>query len=118
MRPTGSNYPVKRYPRGDNDPPPTSRLSSADLTELLDHGDFLLRNGDVASARLFTSAVPVTGGQHCPSKRLSIRSFSVASALVSCKPIRPRHQSWYTRALDLGAVDAKRLNSFETRQGR
>src|SRR4051812_25276920 len=42
----------KIYPRGDNDPPPTSRLSSADLTELLDHGDSLLRNGDAASARL------------------------------------------------------------------
>ena len=69
----------------------------------------------------FTSArpMPVTGGQHCASAPPSIRNFSAASALRKLQANAAEAQSWYSRARDLGTIDAKRqLNSLETRQGK
>ena len=93
---------------------------NAELTELLDHGDALLRNGDVASARLFYERAADAGdgqaalrlGATFDPEFLGRFGFSKLQA----NPAEAR--SWYSRALELGAVDAKRqLNSLETRQG-
>jgi hypothetical protein len=101
--------------------PPTSGFSSAEITELLDHGDSLLRNGDVASARLFYER-----GAGAGDGRAALRlgaTFDpeflgrLGHGKLQANPAEA--QSWYSRARDLGAVDAKRqLNSLEARQGK
>jgi hypothetical protein len=100
--------------------PPTSGLSTADLTELLDHGDAVLPNGDVASARLFYE--PAAGaGDGLAALRLGA-SFDaeflgrLGLGKLQANPAEAR--SRYSRARELGAVDAKRrLNSVETSRG-
>jgi hypothetical protein len=101
--------------------PPTSGFSSAEITELLDHGDSLLRNGDVASARLFYER-----GAGAGDGRAALRlgaTFDpeflgrIGFGKLQANPAEA--QSWYSRARDLGAVDAKRhLNSLDPRQGK
>ncbi|MGB9645149.1 MAG: hypothetical protein WCB44_08485, partial [Stellaceae bacterium] len=97
-----------------------SGLRTAELTQLLDHGDALLRDGDVASARLFYERAADAGdaqaalrlGATYDPEFLGRLGFSKLQA----NPAEAR--SWYSRALELGAVDAKRqLNSLATRQG-
>ena len=73
-----------------------------------------LRHACSTSAR----RVPVTRGQHCASEPPSIRNFSAASVLASCKPIQQRPNLGTAVLADLGMVDAKRqINSF-SRQDR
>ncbi len=100
---------------------PTSALSSAEMVELLHHGDSLLRNGDVASARLFYERAADAGDGRA-ALRLGAtfdREFLGRLGLGKLQADAAEAQSWYSRARDLGAVDAKgQLNSLETRQGR
>lgn len=99
--------------------PPTSGSSSAETAELLDHGDTLLRNGDIASARLFYERA--AGAGDAPAAlRLGATfdpEFLSRLGLGKLQANPAEAQSWYSRARDLGMVDAKRqLNSLETRQ--
>jgi TPR repeat protein len=89
------------------------------MAELLAHGDSLLRNGDVASARLFYERAAGAGDGRA-ALRLGA-SFDpeflgrLGLGKLQANPAEAR--LWYSRARDLGAVDAKpRLNSPETRQ--
>ena len=101
--------------------PPTSRFSSAEIAELLDHGDALLRNGDVASARLFYERAAGAGDGRA-ALRLGATfdpEFLGRLGLGKLQANPAEAQSWYIRARDLGMVDAKRqLNSLEARQGK
>jgi hypothetical protein len=102
-------------------PPRGSELSITEMTELLDHGDSLLRNGDIASARLFYERAAGAGDGRA-ALRLGATfdpEFLARFGLARLQANLAEAQSWYDRALDLGAVDARpRLNSFETRQGK
>lgn len=119
--PANAPLPAPNSPAGAALAPPISRLSSADLTELLDHGDSLLRNGDVASARLFYER-----GAGAGDGRAALRlgatfdpEFLGRLGLGKLQADPAEAQSWYSRARDLGAADPKRqLNSLEARQGR
>ncbi len=101
--------------------PPTSGFSSAEVAELLDHGDTLLGNGDVASARLFYERAASAGDARA-ALRLGATfdaEFLGRLGLGKLQANPAEAQSWYSRAHDLGMLDAKRqLNSFETRQGK
>jgi len=99
-------------------PPPG--LSNSEVAELLDHGDALLRNGDVASARLFCEHAAGAGDGRA-ALRLGA-SFDpeflgrLGLSKLQANPAEAR--SWYSRARDLGVVDAKRrLNGVETSRG-
>jgi TPR repeat protein len=101
--------------------PPASGLSDAHNTELLDHGDSLLRNGDVASARLFYERAADAGDGRAALRLGATFDPAFLSRLglgtLQANPAEAR--SWYSRARDLGGVDAKRqLNSLEARQGK
>jgi TPR repeat protein len=100
---------------------PTSGFSSTEITELLDRGDSLLHNGDVASARLFYERAAGAGDGRA-ALRLGATfdpEFLGRLGLGKLRANPAEAQSWYSRARDLGAVDAKRqLNSTETRQGK
>jgi hypothetical protein len=101
--------------------PPTFGFSSAEITELLDHGDSLLHNGDVASARLFYERAADAGDGRA-ALRLGATfdpEFLGRLGLGKLQANPAAAQSWYSRARDLGTVDAKRqLNSINTRQGK
>jgi len=101
--------------------PPTFSLSTAELSELLEHGDALLRTGDVASARLFYERA-ASAGDGRAALRLGATfdpAFLGRLGLGKLQADPAAARSWFGRALDLGAVEAKRqLNSLETRQGK
>jgi hypothetical protein len=101
--------------------PPTLGLSNTEMAELLDHGDALLRNGDVASARLFYERAASAGDGRAALRLGATFDAEFLGRLglgkLQANPAEAR--SWYSRARDLGEVDAKRrLNSLETRQGK
>jgi hypothetical protein len=99
--------------------PPTSGFSGAEMAELVAHGDTLLRNADLASARLFYERAANAGDGRAALRlgatfdpeflgRLGLGKLQANPAVA---------RSWYSRARDLGAVDAKaQPNSIETRQ--
>jgi hypothetical protein len=99
----------------------TPGLSNTEMTELRDHGDALLRNGDVASARLFYERAAGAGDGRAALRlgatfdpeflgRLGLGKLQANPAVA---------RSWYSRARDLGGADAKRrLNSLETSRGK
>jgi TPR repeat protein len=101
--------------------PPASGLANTQLTELLDHGDARLRNGDVASARLFYERAAGAGDGRA-ALRLGATfdpEFLGRLGLSKLQANPAEARSWYSRARDLGAVDAKRqLYGLETRQGK
>ena len=117
-----ANAPVS----GPNSPaatalaPPISGLSKAELTELLHHGDTLLRIGDISSARLFYERAADAGDGRA-ALRLGATfdpEFLGRLGLGKLQADPAEARSWYSRARDLGEIDAKRrLNSLETRQG-
>jgi TPR repeat protein len=90
------------------------------LAELLDHGDALLRNGDVASARLFYERAAGAGDGRA-ALRLGATfdpEFLGRLGLGKLQANPAEARSWYSRARELGAADTKRqLNSLDTRQG-
>jgi hypothetical protein len=101
--------------------PPTSGSSRAEMAELLAHGDSLLRNGDVASARLFYERAAGAGDGRAALRLGATFDPEVLGRLglgrLQANPAEAR--SWYSRARDLGAVGVKtQLNSLETRQGK
>jgi hypothetical protein len=100
---------------------PNAGLSAAELTELLAHGDALLRTGDIASARLFYERAAAAGDGRA-ALRLGATfdpAFLGSAGLRNAQGDAAEARSWYSRALDLGAAEAKRqLNSLETKQGR
>jgi hypothetical protein len=99
---------------------PASGLSNTELAELLDHGDALLRNGDVASARLFYERAAGAGDGRA-ALRLGATfdpEFLGRLGLGKLQANPAEARSWYSRARELGAADTKRqLNSLDTRQG-
>jgi hypothetical protein len=100
--------------------PPILGLSKADLTELLHHGDTLLRTGDISSARLFYERAAEAGDGRAALRLGATFDPEFLSRLglgkLQADPTEAR--LWYSRARDLGEIDAKpRLNSLETRQG-
>ena len=101
--------------------PPISGLSEAELTELLHHGDALLRTGDISSARLFYERAADAGDGRA-AVRLGATfdpEFLGRLGLGKLQADPAEAGLWYSRARDLGEVDAKRrLNSLETRQGK
>ena len=95
--------------------------SDTEITELLEHGDALLRNGDVASARLFYERAAGAGNGRAALRLGATFDLEFLGRLglgkLQANPAEAR--SWYSRARNLGEADAKRrLNSIETRQGR
>jgi hypothetical protein len=110
------NSPVETAPA-----PPTSGLSKIEIAELLQHGDALLRNGDVASARLFYERAAGAGDGRA-ALRLGATfdpEFLGRLGLGKLQANPAEARSWYGRARDLGEAEAKRrLNSAETRQGK
>lgn len=121
VTPAKALLPAPNSPAGAALAPPTSGISSADLTELLDHGDSLLHNGDVASARLFYER-----GAGAGDGRAALRlgatfdpEFLGRLGLGKLQADPAEARSWYSRALDLGAADAKRqLNRLGDNQGK
>lgn len=110
------------------DPAPLSRatpidpgLSAADIADLLDHGDALLRIGDIASARLFYERAAAAGngraalhlGASFDPVFLGRAGFSKMQADAA------QAHFWYNRAVELGAAEAKRLlTSVDSKQGQ
>jgi TPR repeat protein len=115
-----ARVPAPNAPAATALAPPTSGLSNAELTELLHHGDALLRNGDVASARLFYERAAGAGDGRA-ALRLGATfdpEFLDRLGLGKLQANPAEARSWYNRARDLGVVDAKRrLNSLETSRG-
>ncbi len=101
--------------------PAGPRLSVAEIGDLLEHGDALLRSGDLTSARLFYERA-ATAGDGRAALRLGATydpAFLDRSGLRTVKGDPAEARSWYSRALDLGTADAKRQqNDVETKQGR
>jgi len=99
--------------------PPGPRLSGAEISELLGHGDALLRSGDLTSARLFYERA-AAGGDGRGALRLGATfdpAFLERAGLRNVKGDVAEARSWYGRALDLGTAAAKRQpNAIETRQ--
>jgi len=100
---------------------PNLRLSAAEISELLAHGDARLQTGDVVSARLFYERAAAAGDGRA-ALRLGATfdpAFLGLAGLRNVQGDAAEARSWYSRALDLGAAEAKRqLNSLETKQGR
>ena len=100
---------------------PRPGLPAAEITELLGQGDALLRTGDVASARLFYQRV-ANAGDGRGALRLGATfdpAFLGRSGLGNLQGNAAEARAWYTRALDLGAAEAKRqVDSLEPKQGR
>jgi hypothetical protein len=119
--PANAPVPAPNSPAATALAPPSSGFSYTEMTELLHHGDALLRNGDVASARLFYERAAGAGDGRA-ALRLGATfdpEFLGRLGLGKLQADPAEAQSWYSRARDLGAVDAKgQLNSLETRQGR
>jgi len=117
--PANASVPAPNSPKALA--PPASGLANTQLTELLDHGDALLRNGDVASARLFYERAAGAGDGRA-ALRLGATfdpEFLGRLGLSKLQANPAEARSWYNRARDLGTVDAKRqLYGLETRQGK
>lgn len=98
----------------------TSRLSATELDDLLEHGDSLLRTGDVASARLFYERAADAGdGRAALRLGATFDPIFLVRFRGNVQADAASARSWYSRALDLGALEAKgQLNSLETRQGK
>jgi hypothetical protein len=118
--PANGPLPVPNSPAETALVTPTLGLSNSEVAELLDHGDALLRNGDVASARLFYERAAGAGDGRA-ALRLGATfdpEFLGRLGLGKLQANPAEARSWYSRALDLGVVDAKRrLNSAQTSRG-
>src|SRR5260370_21652275 len=118
--PANAPLPVPNSPAEIALATPTPGLSNSEVAELLDHGDALLRNGDVASARLFYER-----GAGAGDGRAALRlgatfdpEFLGRLGLGKLQANPAEALSWYSRARDLGVVDAKRrLNTLQTTRG-
>jgi hypothetical protein len=86
-----------------------SRLSAGQITELLARGDSFLHSGDVASARLFYERAADAGDWQA-AIRMGATFDATFLGRVGVRAVGDpiKAQSWYTRALDLGAPKADR----------
>jgi hypothetical protein len=113
--------PTPSSPATPSPDAPNASLSAAEVTELLVHGDALLRTGDIASARLFYERAAAAGDGRA-ALHLGATFDPAFLGLAGLRNVRgdaAEARSWYSRALDLGAAEAKRpLNSLEAKQGR
>ena len=99
-------------------PAANPHLSTEEITELLAHGDTLLRRGDVASARLFYERAANAG-----DGRAALRAgatfdpaFVGRDVLRGVRGDPAEARLWYQRARELGEAEAeRRLKSFETK---
>jgi hypothetical protein len=98
----------------------TPGLSIAELSELLQHGDALLRTGDVVSARLFYERGASAGDARAALRLGATFDPAVLSrlGLGKLQADAAEARSWYSRALDLGAIEGGQLNAPDTKQGR
>jgi hypothetical protein len=97
-----------------------SGLSAADIAELLDRGDALLRIGDIASARLFYERAADAGsGQAALRLATSLNpAFLVRAGLGKMQANVAQAQFWYRRAVDLEAAEPdRRLSGDNLEQG-
>jgi len=119
--PANARVPAPNAPVAIALAPPVSGFSGTAMAELLAHGDSLLRNGDIASARLFYERAAGAGDGRA-ALRLGATfdpEFLGRLGLDKLQANPAEARSWYSRARDLGAVDAKpQPNSIETRQGK
>jgi hypothetical protein len=91
------------------EPEEASRLSAAQITELLSRGDSFLHAGDVASARLFYERAADAGDWQAAIRigaTFDPAFLARAGVRAGGDPIQA--QSWYRHALDLGAPKADR----------
>jgi hypothetical protein len=121
VAPANAPVPAPDAPTAIALTPPTSGFSGAGMAELLAHGDSFLRNGDIASARLFYERAAGAGNGQAALRLGATFDPEFLGRLgigkLQANPAEAR--SWYSRARDLGEADAKRrLNSIETRQGK
>jgi hypothetical protein len=118
--PGNAPVPASNSPAATALAPPAPGLPNTEVAELLDHGDALLRNGDVASARLFFERAAGAGDARA-ALRLGATfdpEFLGRLGLSKLQANPAEARSWYSRARDLGVVDAKRrLNGLETSRG-
>jgi hypothetical protein len=86
-----------------------SRLSAGQITELLARGDSFLHSGDVASARLFYERAADAGDWQA-AIRMGATFDATFLGRVGVRAVGDpiKAQSWYTRALDIGAPKADR----------
>ena len=101
--------------------PPDTRLSAAEIANLLEHGDAMLRNADLTSARLFYERA-AAGGDGRAALRLGATfdpAFLDRAGLRNVKGDAAEARLWYGRALDLGMAEAKRqLSGGDAKRGR
>jgi hypothetical protein len=101
--------------------PPGTPFSAAEIAGLLEHGDTLLRTGDVASARLFYERAAAAGDGRA-ALRLGATfdpAFLDRAGLRNVQGSAAEARSWYGRALDLETAEAKRQpNRLESKQER
>ena len=100
---------------------PSSGSPATEARELLQHGDSLLRIGDVASARLFYERASAAGDGWA-ALRLGATfdpAFLERLGLGKLQSDPAAARSWYNRAVELGVMEARRqLNGLESRQGK
>jgi hypothetical protein len=118
--PADAPLPAPNAPAEPALAPPTLGLSNTEMAELVEHGDALLRNGDVASARLFYERAAGAGDGRAALRLGATFDAEFLGRLglgkLQANPAEAR--SWYSRARDLGEVDAKRrLNSLGQDRG-
>ena len=100
--------------------PARSVLSASETTELLEHGDALLRTGDITSARLFYERVAAAGvGRAALRLGATYDPAFLNRAGLGNMPADPgQARAWYSRAVDLGEAEAKKLlDAVRTRHG-
>ena len=91
-------------------PPVHSSLSAADVANLLDHGDALLRIGDIVSARLFYERAADAGDRRA-ALHLGASydpAFLGRAGLGKLQADAAQARFWYGRAFDLEAAEVKR----------
>jgi hypothetical protein len=100
---------------------PVPGLSAGDIGELLEHGDSLLRTGDIVSARLFYERAADAGDGRAALRVAATfdPDFLGRVGLGQVQADAAQARLWYSRAIELGAADAKRqLDKLSSGQGR
>ncbi len=114
--PAGAGSPEPApIPPAEAAPPAPSPLvlSAAEIEELLTRGDTFLRMGDITSARLFYERAANAGnGQGAMRMGASFDpSFLGRAGLRGARGDPVKAQSWYRKALELGAAESQRQPS-------
>lgn len=89
--------------------------------ELLDRAEKLFKNGDFVSARLIYGALAERGSQKAALRMAQTYDPAVLKSffIVGITPNLDKARHWYTRAMELGAVEARdRLNRLGNAERR